>query len=92
VYSLPGAGFHAGLPERGVMLIMIVRCQNCGNSVVASGLGRKPLNIPLKNILEELRRHRSVKAAAHELNCSQGYIFNALKAHGIRLKDVIATF
>jgi hypothetical protein len=28
-------------------------------------------------------------AAAKELSCSEGYIFNVLKANGLKLKDVI---
>jgi hypothetical protein len=58
--------------------------------VVVNGLGRKPLNIPLKNICEALQTHRSVVLAAQELNCSEGYIFNALKVNGLKLKDVVA--
>ncbi len=68
---------------------MIVQCPNCGESVVLKGLGRKRLNIPLKNICEALRTYRSIGTAAKQLNCSQGYIYNALKANGLRLKDII---
>ena len=68
---------------------MIVQCPYCGKPVAVNGLGRKPLNIPLKNVCETLHTHRSVAAAANELNCSQGYIFNALKSHGLKLRDVI---
>ncbi len=68
---------------------MKVQCQHCGQSVVVNGLGRKPLNIPLKNVCESLQAHHSVAAAARELNCSQGYIFSVLKANGLRLKDVV---
>lgn len=69
---------------------MIVQCPNCGHPVVVNGLGRKPLNIPLKNVCESLQAHHSVVvAAAQELNCSEGYIFKVLKAHGLKLKDVI---
>ena len=67
---------------------MKIQCPNCGHSVVVNGLGRKPLNIPLKNVFECLTRHCSVAAAANELNCSQGYIFGVLKANGLKLKDV----
>jgi len=70
---------------------MIISCPHCGKPVVVNGLGRKPLNIPLKNICETLQAHRSVAAAASELNCSQGYIFGVLKANGLKLKDVIKT-
>ena len=69
---------------------MIIRCPHCGHSVVVNGLGRKPLNIPLKNVCESLQEHRSVVVAAQELGCSQGYIFNVLKANGLRLKDIFA--
>jgi hypothetical protein len=68
---------------------MIVQCPHCGKLVVINGLGRKRLNIPLKNVCESLQAHRNVAAAANELNCSQGYIFGALKANGLKLKDVI---
>ena len=68
---------------------MIIRCPHCGEIVVANGLGRKPLNIPLKNVCESLWTQRNVKATAQELNCSQGYIFGVLKANGLKLKDVI---
>jgi len=68
---------------------MIVQCPNCGKPVVVNGLGRKPLNIPLKNVCEALQSHGNVAVAARELNCSQGYIFNALKANGLKLRDVI---
>jgi hypothetical protein len=57
--------------------------------VAVNGLGRKPLNIPLKNVCEALQAHRNAVAAANELNCSEAYIFAALKANGLKLKDVI---
>lgn len=68
---------------------MLVRCPHCGEMVVVNGLGRKRLNIPFKNVCESLSRHCSVVAAANELNCSEAYIFAALKANGLKLKDVI---
>ena len=69
--------------------LMIIQCPHCGESIVVNGLGRKRLNIPLKNICEALQSERSVVSAAKELHCSQGYIFNALKARELRLKDII---
>jgi len=68
---------------------MIVQCPYCGKPVAVNGLGRRRLNIPLKNVCESLKAHRSVVAAASELNCSQAYIFGVLKANGLKLKDVI---
>jgi hypothetical protein len=74
--------------EGAVKETMIISCPHCGTSVVVNGLGRKSLNIPLKNVYEALRRHGSVAAAAKELRCSQGYIFKVLKANGLKVKDV----
>ncbi len=51
---------------------MIIQCPKCGEKVEVNGLGRKPLNIPLKNVYEALRAHSSVEEAANELRCSQG--------------------
>ena len=68
---------------------MIVKCPHCGKPVAVNGLGRKPLNIPLKNILECLKKHRSIEATAIELCCSEAYIFGVLKANGLKLKYVI---
>jgi len=68
---------------------MIVQCPHCGKSVVVNGLGRRRLNIPLKNVCESLKARCSVVAVANELNCSQAYIFGVLKANGLKLKDVI---
>ena len=70
---------------------MIVQCPHCGKSVMVKGLGRRPLNIPLKNVYEALQAHGNVAAAANELGCSQGYIFNILKANGLKPKDVIGS-
>jgi len=68
---------------------MIVICPHCGNPVTVNGLGRKPLNIPLKNVLESLQVYRNVKAADEELGCSQSYIFAVLKNNNLRLKDLL---
>ena len=67
---------------------MIIECPNCGEKVVVNGLGRKPLNIRLKNIYECLRKYRNAARTAQELGCSQGYIFKVLKANELRLKDI----
>ena len=69
---------------------MLVQCPHCGGTVAVGGLGRKRLNIPLKNVCESLKAHRSVVAAAQELNCSEAYIFKVLKDNGLKLKDIIA--
>lgn len=64
---------------------MIISCPHCGGKVEVSGLGRKRLNIPLKNVLESLQTRCSVKEAARELGCSPSYIFGTLKANGLKL-------
>jgi len=71
------------------MIVMIVQCPQCGQPVVVNGLGRKPLNIPLKNVLDSLQAHLDVTAAARELGCSPSYIFGILKKNGLKLNEVI---
>jgi len=68
---------------------MIIQCPHCGERVVVKGLGRKPLNIPLKNVYECIRKHRSVAVAANKLGCSQGYIHKVLKDNGQTLREVL---
>ncbi len=68
---------------------MIIQCPHCGKTVAVNGLGRKPLNIPLKNVLESLQTYHGVRTAARELGCSPSYIFGALKANGLKLKEII---
>ena len=68
---------------------MLVQCPYCGQLVAVNGLGRKPLNIPLKNVLESLQACRNVKSAAIELGCSPAYIFDSLKTNRLKLRDVI---
>jgi len=67
---------------------MIIVCPKCGEKIEVNRFGRKPLNIPLKNICECLRKHCNAVKAAQELGCSQGYIFKVLKANGLKLNDV----
>ncbi len=67
---------------------MKIKCPYCGKEIVVKGLGRKSLNIPLKNVCESLQTCGTASAAAERLGCSQGYIFNALKANGLKLKDI----
>ena len=68
---------------------MIIPCPHCGKPVTVNGLGRKPLNIPLKNVCEALQLFRNVAVVAEELGCSPAYVFGVLKANGLKLKDVI---
>lgn len=68
---------------------MKVQCPHCGEMVAVHGLCRKRLNLPIKNVLEAIKAHRSVAGAARELRCSPAYIFGVLKANGKKLKDVL---
>ena len=70
---------------------MKIVCPKCGEEIRVSGLGRKRLNIPLKNVCESLRAHRNVLAAAKKLGCSEGYIFGVLKTNGLKVKDAIGS-
>ena len=68
---------------------MIVNCSHCGKSVVVNGLGRKRLNITLKNICDALQAHHGIVAAARQLGCSPSYIFGVLKANKLKIQDVV---
>jgi len=69
---------------------MIIQCPKCGEKVVVSGLGRKHLRIPVKNVYDAISASGSVAGAARVLGCSRAYIYKVMKANGLkvsRLKD-----
>ena len=68
---------------------MIIQCPKCGEKVAVKGLGRKPLNIPLKNVCDALQNNSSISVAANSLGCSRAYIYRVLKANGLSLRDVL---
>ncbi len=51
--------------------------------------GRPKLDLELPAILEAVRHHRQVMAAARELGCSDAYIHVRLKRVGISLIEVL---
>lgn len=69
---------------------MITQCPKCGEKIVVKGLGRKPLNIPLKNVYDAIQADGSVAGAAREIDCSRGYIYKVLKDNGVGLSDVFS--
>ena len=68
---------------------MIVQCPNCGKTVFVNGLGRKPLGIAVKIVLDTLQDCRSITLAAEKLGCSRAYIYQELKKHGMNPREVI---
>jgi len=52
-------------------------------------LGRKRLGVPVENIIDGLRKRRSVVIVAQELGCSRGHIYDVLKAEGLKVRDVV---
>jgi molybdenum-dependent DNA-binding transcriptional regulator ModE len=67
---------------------MKVLCSHCGQWVDVNGIGRKRLDMPVKNIYDRIRATQSVVQAAKELGVSKSYIFKVLKANGLTLKEV----
>jgi hypothetical protein len=65
---------------------MLVKCQNCGQTIAVSNLGRKRLNHSVKNVCDAIERVRSVTGVAKELGCSRAYIYKVLKSAGIEIK------
>ncbi len=51
--------------------------------------GRPRLDLDLRAILEAVRRHRQVMAAARDLGCSDAYIHVRLKKVGLSLREVL---
>ncbi len=70
---------------------MIIPCPHCGRNVLVKGLGRPPRRVPVKNICDALRAHRTVTAAAQELGVSRALVYKVLEANGLKLKDVAKT-
>ena len=51
--------------------------------------GRPKLNLELSDILEAIRRHGQVLAAAREIGCSDAYVHVRLKDAGLTLAKVL---
>ena len=68
---------------------MKVVCQNCGNEVKVSGLGRPKLNLDGIKVLASLQANGSVTATAKEYAVSRGSIRNTLKGIGLTAKEII---
>ena len=56
---------------------------------VTSRLGRKPLNISVKNICDTLQSSCNIALAAEKLGCSRAYIYKVLKSEGLSPRQVI---
>ncbi len=54
---------------------MKILCPHCGKTMEVNGLGRKRLDIPVKNVYDALAKHPTIKAVAESLGCSRGYIY-----------------
>lgn len=62
---------------------MKIICPGCGKEIEVNGLGRKKLDIPVKNIYDALAAYPTVTMAAQSLGCSRGYIYKILKEQGV---------
>ena len=69
-----------------------INCPHCGKKVVLAKrnrLGRKPLNIGVKNIYDALRSCHDIALAAEKLGCSRAYIYMELAKHDATPREVI---
>ena len=69
-----------------------ITCPICGTKVFViktNRLGRKPLNIGVKNVCDALQDCPNITQAARKLGCSRGYVHKALKSNGLSLRQVI---
>lgn len=58
---------------------MKIRCPDCGKEITVNGLGRKKLEVPVKNIYNSLALGKSITTVANELHCSRAYVYQKLK-------------
>lgn len=70
---------------------MIVQCPHCRKTVVVNGLGRKSLNIGVKNICDTLQDCKNIALAAEKLGCSWAHIYKVLKSKGLSPWQAVET-
>jgi len=58
---------------------MKINCPHCSKEITVYGLGRKRLDVPVKNIYDKLSLGKSIPEVAVELGCSRAYIYQRLK-------------
>jgi hypothetical protein len=51
---------------------------------------RKPMNMPVTDIMTALRAYKSPKLAADSLGVSRTYLYKVLKQNNLKMKDVLA--
>ena len=67
-------------------------CPHCGKKVALTKrnrLGRKPLNLSVKNVCDTIQDCHDIALAAERLGCSRGYIYKVLKEQGKSPRDFI---
>lgn len=68
---------------------MIIDCPKCHAKIAVNNLGRKRLDMPVENVYDALLKHKTVAAAARALGVSRPFIYEKLKANGLKPKDVV---
>ncbi len=68
---------------------MKISCPHCGKEFLLSGLGRKKINVSVKNIYDKLATGESIPTVAQELGCSRAYIYNLLNKQKIKFSKGI---
>ena len=67
---------------------MKITCPCCHTEITVNGLGRKKLDVPVKNIYDALARYSSITLAAESLGCSRGYIYKVLKDQKVNIHEI----
>lgn len=67
---------------------MRITCPKCGQKLEVVGLGRKPLNVSLNNVLKAICATSSGLAAARLCGCSESYVFMILRRQNLKIADV----
>jgi AraC-like DNA-binding protein len=68
---------------------MKIVCEKCGATIVVGGLGRKKSLATVEIVFDALARHTTVTAVAQELHCSRGHIYDLLREHGKKSKQLL---
>jgi len=68
---------------------MEIKCINCGGTIEVKGLGRKPLNIGVKNVYDTVQACSTARSAAEKLGCSRPYLYKVLKSNGLTRKEIM---
>lgn len=67
---------------------MKIICPKCGKVIDVPGLGRRRLQVSVRNILDCVKATNTALAASQRAGVSKSYLFAVLKRQNLKLADV----